>query len=106
MNKYIKRIIGIASICIVAAAAMYVLQLLVLNDGEDISLRVQSFYLEEKDSLDMVIMGASEVRNGYCAPEVYREFGYTSYPYAFVHNPVELWKYELQISKKTRSRRC
>ena len=100
MNKYAKRIIGIISICIIISVVMYALQLLVLNDGEDISLRVQSFYLEEKNSLDVVIMGASEVRNGYCAPEVYRAYGYTSYPYAFVHNPVELWKYELAEIEK------
>lgn len=100
-RKYIKRTIGIAFLLIVTAVFVDVAQKLVANDGESESLNLQGYYLEDRDSLDLVVMGASEVMNGYSAPEVYRTAGMTSYPYAFAVNPVTLWKYELKDIERT-----
>ena len=59
-------------------------------------IRLAGFYAEEKNSLDMVVMGASETYYGYFADEAYKTAGITSYPYSFQYNPVSLWKYELK----------
>lgn len=59
-------------------------------------LRLEGFKLEKKNSLDVVLMGSSEVYYGYLANEAYRSSGITSYPYAFQINPATLWKYELR----------
>lgn len=100
-KKYIKRTIGIALLLIVTAVFTDAAQKLVANDGESESLNLQGYYLEDRDSLDLVVMGASEVMNGYSAPEVYRTTGLASYPYAFAVNPVTLWKYELRDIERT-----
>lgn len=100
-KKYIKRILGLALFILVIAAACHVSQLLFANDGSSESVLLRGFYLEEPDSLDIVVMGASEIMNDYCAPEMYREHGYTSYPYCFAVNSVPLWKYELAEIERT-----
>lgn len=56
---------------------------------------LKAFYLEDKDSVDMAVIGSSDIKLGYSAPLVYKETGITSYPYCFSTNPVTLWKYEL-----------
>lgn len=100
-KKYTKRILGIALFIAVITGICYVSQLLFANDGSSESVLLQGFYLEEPDSLDIVVMGASEIMNDYCAPEMYREHGYTSYPYCFAVNSVPLWKYELTEIERT-----
>lgn len=59
-------------------------------------IRLRGFYQEDEDSLDVVLLGASDVYSGYVPAEAYRSVGYTSYAYAFQNNPVILWKYELR----------
>ena len=100
-RKYIKRIAGLILFAAVIAGIVHVSQQLFANDGSSESLRLQGYYLEEPDSLDIVVMGASEIMNEFCAPELYREHGLTSYPYAFAVNSVPLWKYELAEIERT-----
>lgn len=100
-RKWIKRTIGIITAAAVIVSFVHVMQNLVANDGRSEGIILQGYYLEEKNSLDMVIMGASEVMNGYSAAEVYSTNGLTSYPYSFAVNPVSLWKYELWDIERT-----
>ncbi len=58
--------------------------------------RIEGFYMEPKDSLDVVFMGSSEIFSDFSSAQAYEEFGFTSYPYAVNANPVTLWKYELK----------
>ena len=100
-KKYIKRIIGIGLLAAVVGVFVWFMQITVTNRDDNDMRSLRSFYMEDRDSLDMVIMGSSEVMSGYCAAEAYRTAGYTSFPYAFSINSVRLWKYELQDIERT-----
>lgn len=100
-NKYAKRIIGIALICVIVTVFVSVMQSTVTNRGDSDYRALRSFYMEKPDTLDAVVMGSSEVMSGYCAAEAYRTAGYTSFPYAFSINSVLLWKYELEDIERT-----
>ena len=63
--------------------------------------RMEGFYLEEKNSLDMIVLGSSEVYNDYVPPLAYEEFGITSYIYGFQANPAALWSYQLREIERT-----
>ena len=95
MKKYMKRILGIILMIVAVGAVSNILQDLILcrNDGD--SFRIKAFHREPADSLDFVVMGASEVMCGFLAPEAYKITGLTSYSYAFPVNPAQIWKYEL-----------
>lgn len=59
------------------------------------STRLKGFYLEDKNSIDVVMMGASEVHTGFAPGQAFKEYGFTSYPYAVEQNTVDLYKNEL-----------
>ena len=95
MKTFVKRCISILLLIIAIGLTAHELQDIFFNFVGSETQRLKAFYLEDKDSLDMVVMGSSEINLGYSAPLVYKETSLTSYPYCFSINPVPLWKYEL-----------
>lgn len=92
---YAKRIIAlILSFSVIIASVIFSQEYLFINDDAN-SWRVRNFYLEEKNSLDVVILGSSEVFAGYSAGLAYGKYGYTSYPFATDSSSVEIWKSQL-----------
>lgn len=75
--------------------AILLITLMPANDFEDVP-RIQNFYLEEKDSLDVVVMGSSEDYAGYSPVLAYEEYGFTSYPYVFSANDFSIFKGQLE----------
>ena len=67
------------------------------------SLRVDGFRMEEKDSLDVVLLGSSEIYSAFSSAYAYDLCGFTSYPYAVAAGPVTLWKTMLEetLSRQT-----
>lgn len=53
---------------------------------------IKGFYTEPKDSLDVVIIGASEVYTGYCPTQAWKEHGFTSYDFTSMGLPGNLYK--------------
>ncbi len=58
-------------------------------------LRLYGFRMEQKDSLDVVLLGASDIY-AYSAPLAYSLQGFTSYPYAVSACSVCFWKAMLE----------
>lgn len=58
--------------------------------------RLQDFYREEEDSLDVVVMGASDVFTGFAPAYAYSLGEFTSYVYGFDSNPGSLYLAELK----------
>lgn len=104
MKKIVlKRIISVSSLVIVLAAITLFLQeyLFCLDDSS--AWRVRGFYLEEENSLDVVLVGASDVFTGFSSALAYEKYGFTSYPLASDSASVEIWKSEItEIYKRQR----
>ena len=73
----------------------------VLNDPT--FWRIRNFYKEDKESLDVVIIGSSEVQEGFYSGMAFKEFGITSYPFALDSSSVEIWKSQLNEVNNTQS---
>ena len=67
------------------------------------STYIRCFYLEEKDSLDMVLIGSSENYAGYSPVLAYEEFGITSHPYTLSGADFALFPYELEEVMRVQS---
>lgn len=93
---YRKRVIGIVLLIVTLVALFIPLQEYFGNRITNSHMRIEGFYLEKKNSLDIGMMGASEVYYGWHSNEAYRVSGLTSYPYALPGNPPSVWKYELK----------
>ena len=78
MKRYIIRIFSICLILVIAFSFF----LLTQNHVDHNTLRIDGFYQKEKDTLDVIFVGASDVFTGYSAGLAYGEYGFTSYPYA------------------------
>lgn len=75
---------------------MGTLQKYVFRFADTNTARIHNFYREEENSLDVVLMGASEVFAGFTPGYAYDQYGYTSYLYAIDANPGTLYKSQLK----------
>lgn len=88
----IRRLIRILSLVLALALFVSLAQTYFFRNNKRDELRMDGFRLEDKDSLDVVVIGSSEVYADYSAAYAYDLQGYTSYPYAVASCPVTLWK--------------
>ncbi len=71
-----------------------------VHQFEDSETKVKNFFVEEKDTIDVVNIGASEIYTGFSPEYVWRNFGITSYNLATPGAPMRLAKSELQVALK------
>ena len=79
---YATRTVKLCSFFLVLILSVSALQQLFLKRIDQNSLRIDGYYLEDSDTLDVVLLGASDVYTGFSSGRAYQEFGFTSYPYA------------------------
>ena len=60
------------------------------------SVRIKGFYLEPKDSLNMVTIGASETYTSIAPGLLWKEFGFTSYNYSVAGSPISIVKSQVK----------
>ena len=75
--------------------AVLLILLMPVNDFGD-APRIRDFYLEEPNSLDVVVMGSSEDYAGYSPVLAYEEYGFTSYLYVLSANAFSLFPAQLE----------
>lgn len=85
----------IALILCVAAMTLFLQNCLFVHHDHN-TRRIRQFYEEENNSLDVVIIGASEVFTGYSPGYAYDKYGFTSYMYAMDSNKGALYKSQLK----------
>ena len=82
MKKYLLRTVKLISLLLIVSLFTLFLQNFVLCHIDHNKLRIDGFYLEDENSLDVVLTGASELYTGFSPGLAYEKFGFTSYPYA------------------------
>ena len=103
MKKRWLRAIKILSILLPVLLVVTAAQSYLFHFRERDVLRVDGFRLEEKNSLDVVFIGASDIYTGFSSAYAYDRYGFTSYPYTTAGCPVLLWKTMLEetLSRQT-----
>ena len=79
---YITRTVKLTCFLLAVILTLSFLQAFLLRRFDQNSIRIEGYYLEEENSLDVVLIGASEVYTGFAAGKAYERYGFTSYPYA------------------------
>lgn len=74
--------------------AVLLIVLLPINAYGD-ATRLKGFYMEEENSLDMVLIGSSENYAGYNPVLAYEEYGFTSYSYVLSATDFSLFEEQL-----------
>ncbi len=57
--------------------------------------RIDGFYREPEDTLDVVFIGASDISRGFSAGVAFEEYGITSYPFTINGDAVYAWEAQL-----------
>lgn len=87
---YITRGLKLVAFALAVVLTTYLLQAFLLKRIDNNTMRMEAFYLEDKGSLDAVVIGASDVYAGYSAGYAYENYGITSYPYATQASPANV----------------
>ncbi len=89
---YLMRGVKILSLCLAVLLAVSLMQGMLFHPRERDVQRMRGFRLEERDSLDVVFLGASELYTGFSSARAWELQGFTSYPYALAACPVTYWR--------------
>ncbi len=92
---YLIRTVKIISLLLAVILVVTAANYLLFFNKRDV-LRLDGLRLEEENSLDVLLIGASEVYTAFSSPYAYELEGFTSYPYAVASCPVTLWKTMLE----------
>lgn len=91
-RTYRNRVIMILSLVLALVISVMFLQEFVLCNPNHNTERVRGFYLEDKNSIDVVTIGSSEIYCAFAPGLNYKECGFTSYPFATEGNTVRNFK--------------
>ena len=89
--RFLKILLLVSAICVLLGIAwdnLYIHR----NYDED---RIISFYKEPENSLDVVLIGASDISRAYCPGVAYADYGITSYPFTINGDAVQVWRAQL-----------
>lgn len=89
---YLLRALKCIALLIPIAVMVFFAQNNLFYHADHSTERVRDFYKEAPNSLDVVILGASDVYNAYSPAYAYEYAGFTSYPYAWSAIPANLYK--------------
>ena len=93
---YCNRIIKAVALLLPIVLFWISAELVLFKRYDDNSDRFRRFYNEEQNSLDVVLLGASEVLAGYSPGYAYGEHGFTSYAYVMDGNAGSLYEAQLR----------
>ncbi len=96
MKQNALRFAKIFSLILAVTLTLGALQFFAFNHTDHNSQRVKGFYLEDKESLDLVILGASEVYADFAPGYAYEHSGVTSYLFATQANSILSYKSQLK----------
>ncbi|MCR4890872.1 MAG: hypothetical protein K5989_01610 [Lachnospiraceae bacterium] len=99
----IKRILKILLLAAAVLLSVYGLQEYVVKPWDSSDQRITGFYMEPENSLDVVLMGASDVHYDFSSCRAYGEFGYTSYPFSCHQSTIGVWQTQVDEIMRTQS---
>lgn len=91
--------IGIFTI-IVALVLLCASIFLQVTSSQD-TARIRAFYKEPNNSLDVILIGPSDIYSSFIPVKAYRDFGFTSYPLACGSIPGSMYSSIVRESEKT-----
>ncbi len=97
------RPIKISSFIIVLLALLFFLQEIVVKPWTHGDVQIAGFYGEPENSLDVVMIGASDIYFDFSPCLAYDQYGFTSYAFAPPRNSVSMWKTQLDEALRTQT---
>ena len=88
---------------LLSAFVIGLLQEYVLCHHDANRLRIDGFYIEDKDTIDVALIGSSEMYSGISPALMYEKYGVTSYPYATASSTSAAMKTQIKEIERTQN---
>lgn len=96
MKKYFNRILAwVMILSTIIVFVVYSQNNYFIFNGDN-SWRTRNFYREDKYSIDVALIGSSDVYTGYYPGVAYSEYGFTSYPFCIDGRSNVMWRSQLR----------
>ena len=100
---YITRAIKISAFILLSALVIGFLQEYVLCHHDANRMRLDAFYIEDKDTIDVAMIGSSEMYSGVSPALLYEKYGVTSFPYATASSTAAAMKTQIKEVERNQS---
>ena len=100
---YITRAIKLTAFFLLSALVIGVLQEYVLCHHDANRLRLDAFYIEDKETIDVAMIGSSEMYSGISPALLYEKYGMTSFPYATASSTAAAMKTQIKEMERTQT---
>lgn len=92
-----KRVLKITALFTVLVLVYVFLSWFLVRTSSTTEMHIKSFYKEPENSMDVALIGASEMYADYCAPLAYEKYGYTGYNLCYEGAPGQLYNAMLEV---------
>ena len=89
-KKYVLRTVKLLALICAVLICVGVGQKYIFVRVDNDKVRMTGYYQEPENTIDVVLLGASDVYSDFSSPYVYKLFGFTSYPYSIGASPGSL----------------
>ena len=100
---FVTRFLKIGSLLLAVLVFIGVSQKYVFRTLGHDATRIEGFYMEPENSLDVVLLGASDVFTSFSSGKAYEMYGFTSYPYGIDSNRISSWSTSLKEIRRCQS---
>lgn len=102
-KKYVLRTVKVLSLIFAVLICVGVGQKYIFTYYDNNKTLLTGYYQEPKDTIDVVLLGASDVFCDFSPAYAYEQFQFTSYSYAVDSSPITLYKFQIDEIKRTQN---
>lgn len=92
-----KRAIKITALFIVVLLLLHLTAMVLLCTSTNAEMHIKGFYKEPENTIDVALIGSSEVYADFSSPLAYRDFGFTSYGLCYDGAPASMYRSMLDV---------
>lgn len=92
-----KRAIKIFALFIVVLVLLQIMSAVLLCTSTNAEMHIKGFYKEPENTIDVALIGSSEVYADFSSPLAYRDFGFTSYGLCYDGAPASMYRSMLDV---------
>lgn len=98
-----KKFLRFICFLLVVSTVMFGLNFALSTNSDKDGIHIRGYFKEPKNTVDVLLIGASELYTGFNSPLAWEKYGFTSYGLSFAAMPGALYKTVTQKALKTQS---
>ena len=98
-----KKLVRFICFVLIASTVMFGLNFYFSTNSDKDGIHIRGYFKEPQNTVDVLLIGASEVYTGFNSPLAWEKYGFTSYGLSFAAMPGSLYKTVTQRALKTQT---